>query len=247
MGSPAISIIIPTCRTGWLTDFIASLQAQTFRDFEVVVVDETGEIEEPDDLFVNTSPFDVRVLPPSHEFEYFRVASLCNDGMRAARGELFVWVGDFTRIPDTDKGKRWLEEHWEWYRTNGGRKLLMHGTYRRVSREGKVTYEDNRHQYCRASPDGLILPPQMAWLSNCGVPRRPFDLGVTMDAEYDGARGFHDIDYAMRLVKLGYTFIYRPDSMIEELDHHSFYTDTKPSLFPESQNKARFEERWGHP
>ena len=66
---PEISVVIPTYkRPQSLVDTLESLQAQTFRDFEAVVVDNAAspETQAAAEAFAQRSPFPVRCLSHPH-------------------------------------------------------------------------------------------------------------------------------------------------------------------------------------
>lgn len=103
---PKISLILPTAREDYpLLDLptthmfeptVRSLEAQTFKDFELIVVDALHERRK--DYFQNRTSFPVRHVPPKpnpwHAKKLWAVASQFNTGLLYARGELVVSLGD---------------------------------------------------------------------------------------------------------------------------------------------------------
>jgi glycosyltransferase involved in cell wall biosynthesis len=91
MSSPAVSVILPTySRVEFLGRAIESVLAQTFTDFEIVVVDDG-----PSDAiaaFVSGHP-DARVRLVRHERNQ-GVAAARNTGIAAARGEYIGFIDD---------------------------------------------------------------------------------------------------------------------------------------------------------
>lgn len=115
-----ISILYMTCRIGGI-DFLKYLMdEQTFRDFEVVIVDEwfeTRKKEVPEYL----SDYHVKHLPPKVKKPYVAIPNACNTGLMHVEGELVVFLNDFILPP-----KNWLESFWNTH-VEFERKNLMHG------------------------------------------------------------------------------------------------------------------------
>ncbi len=99
--APFVSVIIPNWNgAAHLPTCLESLRRQTWRDFEVIVVDngsEDGSLE----LLAREYP-EVRVLALGENRGF---AGACNAGIRAAQGELIVLLNN-----DTEADPRWLEE-----------------------------------------------------------------------------------------------------------------------------------------
>ena len=98
--TPTISVIIPTYQRGeLLRDAIASVEAQTYRDFELIVIDDgstdgTGEILES---------LDTRGLRFHYRWRPNRgVAAARNVGLELARGEIIAFL---------DSDDLWLTDH----------------------------------------------------------------------------------------------------------------------------------------
>jgi len=98
---PRVSIIIPNWNGArHLPTCLESLRRQTFRDFEVIVVD-NGSTDGSLDLLARDYP-EVRVLALGENWGF---AGACNVGIRAARGEFVILLNN-----DTEADPRWLEE-----------------------------------------------------------------------------------------------------------------------------------------
>jgi GT2 family glycosyltransferase len=101
MSPPVSSVIIPNWNgAAHLPTCLDSLRRQTFRDFEIIVVD-NGSTDESLDLLARDYP-EVRVLALGENRGF---AGACNAGIRAARGEFIVLLNN-----DTEADPRWLEE-----------------------------------------------------------------------------------------------------------------------------------------
>lgn len=98
-GAPRVSVIIPTYNgLALLRPCLDSLRRQTYRDFEVLVVDNAsgdGTVEA-----LRRDYPEVRVLALSTNGGY---TVGCNEGVRAARGELLVMLNN-----DTEAEAGWL-------------------------------------------------------------------------------------------------------------------------------------------
>ena len=95
--APAISIVIPTWnRCGLLFECLHSLDCQTFRDFEIIVV-EDGGTDDTVALLRSRRP-EVRLVERTANGGFARAA---NDGILLARGEyIFLLNNDMTLHPD---------------------------------------------------------------------------------------------------------------------------------------------------
>ncbi len=97
--SPSVSVIIPNWNGAHhLPTCLEALRRQTFRDFEVIVVD-NASTDESRELLARDFP-EVRIiaLPENRGF-----AGACNAGIRAARGEIVVLLNN-----DTEADPGWL-------------------------------------------------------------------------------------------------------------------------------------------
>jgi hypothetical protein len=94
---PKISVIVPTNRVGGLDILIASLCQQSFKDFELVIIDCLHEWRSPVILNrLKTLPFPVKYLPP-HQNPFPRQAfqRTLNTGFAHATGEIFFVTCDY--------------------------------------------------------------------------------------------------------------------------------------------------------
>ncbi|MFN3705145.1 MAG: glycosyltransferase family 2 protein [Thermoflexales bacterium] len=99
MSSPLVSVVIPTARgRRWLPTCIAALRAQTFRDFEVVVVDNGSS--DGSAAWLAAQP-DVRVIRNASNLGF---AAACNQGIRAGDAPFVALLND-----DAQPEPQWLE------------------------------------------------------------------------------------------------------------------------------------------
>ena len=91
--NPRISIVSPTVRPGLIGIVKKCLARQTFRDFEWLVC-----TPKPDEMAkeIGDAVIDVTILedPPKKEGDYYTLNAGWNNGIKHARGELFVTIQD---------------------------------------------------------------------------------------------------------------------------------------------------------
>ncbi|MEZ5361550.1 MAG: glycosyltransferase [Bryobacterales bacterium] len=97
VGTPRVSIIVPTYnRRAFLADALESIWAQTYQDFEVIVVDD-GSTDDTREYLEGLREPRLRSLFRPHA----GVCEAANAGLRAARGELVARLdSDDTWLPD---------------------------------------------------------------------------------------------------------------------------------------------------
>ncbi|HYE92598.1 MAG TPA: glycosyltransferase [Terriglobales bacterium] len=124
--TPYISVVVPTMRVGGLDVLWSGLVQQTFKDFELVLVDgiqaRIGSIDFPGIAWQHVAPFN----------NEFPVASFChyaNTGLVHARGEIVFMMVDYTWLPPET-----LEAHAAWHRRHDDPRaaLMMPHEYREL-------------------------------------------------------------------------------------------------------------------
>lgn len=99
LSTPLVSIVIPTLRgRNWLPACIASLRNQTFRDFEIIIVDNASSDGTREWLAAQP---DLRVIRNDVNNGF---AAACNQGMSASSSPFVALVND-----DTRADPQWLE------------------------------------------------------------------------------------------------------------------------------------------
>ncbi|MDW8352289.1 MAG: glycosyltransferase family 2 protein [Anaerolineae bacterium] len=99
MSEPLVAVVIPTVRgRSWLPACIAALRQQTFRDFEIIVVDNGSSDGSAAWLEAQS---DVRVIRNERNLGF---AAACNQGIRAGRAPFVALLND-----DTQPEPQWLE------------------------------------------------------------------------------------------------------------------------------------------
>jgi GT2 family glycosyltransferase len=113
MSEPLVTVVIPTLRgRRWLPDCIAALRQQTFRDFEIIVVDNASEDGTAEWL---THQPDLRVIRNAQNVGF---AAACNQGIQASKSPLIAVLND-----DTQPEPRWLESLVNAMRAGDGRRI----------------------------------------------------------------------------------------------------------------------------
>ena len=92
-----VSVIIPTLdRPGYLSRTVADLQAQSYRNAEIIIVDQSIEPE-------LTGPVAPSMLPVQHLRDGGKGAARArNLGILAAKGDILLFLDDDVEIPGTD-------------------------------------------------------------------------------------------------------------------------------------------------
>jgi len=139
-----ISVIMPTARHDYpliglprihiLEPTLGSLKKQTFRDFELIIVDALYErrprLFQGEPFRDDHLPFPVKHVPvhPNHRFwlnrKRWAVCGALNTAILHAEGELIVRIDDCSELPDPD----YLKKFWEGYEC-GYFPMAMHIRY----------------------------------------------------------------------------------------------------------------------
>ena len=197
----------------FLEPTLESLRRQTFRDFEVVIVDyfadERRSITDryKDDLeikHIREKPTIWHELPEPNGFETplrMKFPSVCNarnTGIIVADGELLVFLDDNILLePKT------LETCWKWYEKGCGLKIIRH----RFNIDGnRILFEPafkGLSQYSEVFQKGsMVYSYRGAWTNAVAIPLE-MELEVNgFNEDLDGVQGCDDIEHAIRLNNL---------------------------------------------
>lgn len=106
-----ISVVTVTARPGIFRFARETLEAQTFKDFEWVVVDKLYD-QRKDAVaeYMKDSPLNFKHVPEPKKDKAYNLAKADNAGIKNSSGELLVWLQDFILIP-TDG----LQKYWDLY------------------------------------------------------------------------------------------------------------------------------------
>lgn len=93
-----ISVILTSFnRPKWIRDSLKSLEDQTYRDFEVIVIDESDEFDVKDAVRCLKVPQMLirhHKVTPEERMKTNRLSVNCNEGLRLASGDLVCFLAD---------------------------------------------------------------------------------------------------------------------------------------------------------
>ena len=242
---PKISVILATVRPDYpmlerpdtfiFEPTLRSLAAQTFRDFEVIIVDGLqgrrtpdpiqGEGGELQDQIIHAPQLALWVSfsvshSPWYQAGYLAISAPKNEAIRHCNAPLVVSLDDCSEFaPD------FLAVIWKlWRQRILGTALVEH-------RRGNVqTDHDPREHWIRGR--------QAVVMQAAGYTAFPLSAALEVngyDEGYDGAKTLEDVDFSRRLQMLGYRFALHRDLRVIEHEHG----DVAPEAFPGPGNVAR--------
>ena len=253
----SISCILPTARgdypiiglsdTHVLAPTFMSLEVQTFRDFEMIVVDALHP-RKKEWIERHDWSFPVKYVPvhPNHRFWLDRgrwnVCGQLNTGILHAEGELLVRIDDCSEFPNV----RYLERFWEGYRS-GFFPMAMHTRYRNGKQAHyNKEYREEGYNFRREEPDrqkilsqvygegdpvrdtrwpiverrgGRMIAP-INWYYGYSSVSLEAALRVNgYDEMFDGDKSLEDCDMGSRLVMAGYKNMFVLDTDLWVIEH----------------------------
>ncbi len=244
---PKVSIVIPTYnRAHFITESIQSVLAQTFTDFEIVVVDD-GSIDNTKEVVNNFQ--DPRIKYTYQENQ--GVAAASNRGFKLSRGKYIAFFSsDDILIKDAvEKGVQVLDRHPE-VAFSYGRAYLMDerghvfGLRKLKNKRSGVwggTEEINKFLlYGNRIPVPTIMV-RRAYHFEAGLFDPTFRYGISAKAwpEYCGCS--EDVDLLIRLAKrYSVAYIAEPLAKIRQ---HSGSISSNRNIYEEEQSNTRVIER----
>lgn len=128
---PKISVIVVTNRKGYLKILDDDMRRQTFRDFEVIVADDSVSAEElPQTDYYRNAPPEWYFFTPrqKNKGDAWNLNKAYNDCLDAAQGELLVFLQDFIWIPANGLERFWeMHQHYTNYLVTGVGHKALHG------------------------------------------------------------------------------------------------------------------------
>ncbi len=240
----SLSVIMPTARDNYsiigqpdlhyLEPTIRSLNEQTFRDFELIIVDALKGKKDPYDFRRAGFPVKHVSVHPGHRFWLDRgrwgVAGTLNTGLLHAEGELVTRVDDCSEFDP-----EYLERIWEEYESDlwllgmhvrflGGKPARLNDEYREKGYEALYAESANMGEKLRVLKDlygegGLVRDSRFRFVEKAGgrmVAHPDWSYGYstfTLDAalkvngfdeRFDGDKSLEDQDFGSRLDMAGY-------------------------------------------
>ena len=203
---PKVSICIPTFnRKDYLKETLESVFAQTYRDFEVVIVDD-GSTDGTGDLIKNAGLKNLRYYWQENAGD----AAARNKLIKLAQGEFIVFIdSDDLLMPDAvERMMRVVEER--------DREVIVYGPYLRIDQEGNVY---GRYRQKLYSGDITKYLFQEIFIHSCGsmFPKRVLEIANGFDTSLSVCS---DYDLWLRL-SLEYCFIALAEPTFKRRRHSS--------------------------
>ena len=202
-GNPKVSYIIPTMmRQDFTLNLLNDLEHQTYKPFEVIVIDATPEDARDVSLY-NTKNHSFKVV-----FKWQTSKGSCrarNEAIALCTGDYIVFGDDDIRIQP-----EFIENH-----------IRLLQTYNTEACNGLDIRADHQQQTLTDLNDKLKALGASRWKvgaaqsfsnANSCVSRRVVNLLVGNDINYDGGYG-EDSDFGLSISKLGVTVLHNPFSV----------------------------------
>ena len=224
-----ISVILITARPEYsiigqpdknmLKNIVECLYAQSFQNFELIVVDSLYG-EERGYTF-HEAPFEVKYVPihPEHRIwldrKRYNICGSLNTALMHSEGELIARVDDCSEF-DKDYLQRIWGEYQKGYWLQGMHKKYLNGKQGRTA-TGELT-QDSRIQIVADNGGRCLGPPE--WMYGYAV--FPLEAAITVngfDELFDGDKQQEDQDFGSRLVMAGYKDKILVDSRHTVIEH----------------------------
>ncbi len=196
---PAVSVVsVWYNQTRYLERFVRALDAQTFKDFELIVVDDGSSdgLSAALDAACRGSEFDRTYV--RRQDEGFTLNTSRNYGLALARGDCVVFLDG-----DMQPSAELVERHFK--NIESGAQCSV-GTRIRAPHLG-VASDERYHVFL----DGSWSAKPFLYAFGCNLAiQRSFlvERRISFDESYNGRYGLDDIDLAYRCHKAGATFVY---------------------------------------
>lgn len=193
------------------TLFLDSLKTQTFKDFEVIISDLWyNERNRQNKYDFSRYPFVVKYVNPC-EFSWAKKKGLLcfsdnyNMGVIHADGELLLWFNDCCKLVNENSLQLW----WDWYQKGYFASALVHyykGKYP-LCQDGITPIVDSRYPYVNNTPDGIYYFPGSQYYGYSSSTLEATLRANGYDSNFDGQKALNDVEFGMRLERLGYKFV----------------------------------------
>ncbi len=226
---------------------VKMLKEQSFKDFELVFLNDLYELRKDDISKIIGDAFPYTYLPPHKISDNFAPGAAWNDLFTYARGELLYFMADYI-VPHPDTLGRHWETHLKYPKTFiSGRCWEVNITPQEFAAAKQYQYNDYRlslfeHSYFRWSRlEENIYGSDKAGVQNFWTGRNdscPLDAILKcngFDEQFDGAHGYHDEDLAHRLTNLGLEYIIDLGSLCWQFKHQ--LSTKKPLRSDEEQHR----------
>lgn len=207
-----VSVVIPCYNQGrFLGEAIRSVLCQTYRDFEVIVVDD-GSTDNTREVAAREQ---VRYVAQTNQ----GLSAARNRGIREGQGEFFVFLDADDRLLPAALGAgiNALTEHPEC--------AFAYGNYREIDASGKVLLEPNRTLREATDYRTLLKGNRIEMHSTVIYRRSAFDSAGTFDPSLNACE-----DYDMYLRVARRLQIYHFDAFVAEYRMHQGNMSRDPGL-----------------
>ena len=204
-----ISVITPSIRPELCKIVEKCLDRQTFKDFEWLLVYGGKEFDDFTDAghrrpyFIESGnkPYYSIQEPPKKEGDFYNLNKAWNQGLKVAKGELFVSIVDGLWFPpDT------LERLWQHYEADPMKCIGLIGhQYDRIedNKPEHMVWQDPR---IRTDTHFYQIPPYDLELCIASLPLKGVREVGGFDEEFDKFPAWSEKELCCRMEKLGYTF-----------------------------------------
>ncbi|MDD4984413.1 MAG: glycosyltransferase family A protein [Dehalococcoidales bacterium] len=132
---PKITVLTITWKPGYIDTMVDALKAQTFHDFEWVLVDDLYGLRKDMVKELVGGAFQFTHLPPRWISEYSQTAVANNTGLTHSRGELIYFMADYI-YPHP----KCLWRHWQIYEKYGPDLMISGPILDRLTAAGRSTW-----------------------------------------------------------------------------------------------------------
>jgi len=250
---PVVSVIVPTRRYGPVYEILFNgLKNQTFREFEVLIVDDVPEDRSHlAKKYAEKYKLNVKWMrsKPNYWKSNRLIANARNTALIYAEGELVVFFDDYTWVPP-----RFLESHWKVWDETG---------YNLLGAVTAVEYTPNPPEDFRVLPvltyDGRTknfggavdtrtyqgyrewkdCPPGWFYTCNASAPLQKIVEVNGFDEEFD-CTSEEDVDLGLRLYRVGCRFWFKsdPDCTAYHMAHGLPELNPPPRYRPEECHRV---------
>lgn len=221
-----ISVITPSVRPEGLDIVQKSLDNQTFREFEWIIVGPVSLVNSYRGMisdFYKRAGYGVSLLhePPKNEGDMYNLNKAWNKAFKEARGELFVSFVDMTWAPPNA-----LQQFWDHYEANP--KGLIGGVGNQFAEviDGRPEIQIWKDPRMRMDYGSFyeINPIDLEFCLTSVPKQAIIDCGG-LDEDYDKVAALSEKDMCIRLDMLGYKFYLDQSIEYRALTHPRLTTD----------------------
>jgi len=218
---PKVSVIVATRnRERYLRDLLSSLCSQSFKDFEVVIVDDSGDSSKKEELENITRTYSNKLkIKLLHNPRNLGVPTSLNRGASVADGEILVFTDD-----DCIADKDWLLNLVKWYSNQtvggvGGRVIPIENDAKWRLIETKFTNIVGKLKWdgdLITNFDSASGPSPVDFITGANMSFRKdfFRMLGGFSSIYEGNAYRFETDLSLRIKELGYHLIYEPKAII---------------------------------